>query len=250
MRAATVRHPRSIGPLEDQRAAVEGALSDSSLPATSRELLEVARERLTSRLAEVREPCERASLWRGADPGCSQLFQTETYATGVFDWLAPGSLAGVPDSIAAELYSPFGRNVPAGVWTGPLFVLADGSSASATEAFVAMLKDNGAATVIGERTYGAGCGYLDGGLPLELPNSGHVVWMPDCARYRIDGTNEIEGMTRSGIGGLNEIEEQHATLFERGPSRVSPFMIPIARLRAAQDRIRTREASAEGAPSA
>ena len=30
----------------------------------------------------------------------------------------------------------------------------------------------------------------------------------------------------SGIGGLHEIEEQHVKLFERGPSRVSPFMIP------------------------
>ncbi len=30
----------------------------------------------------------------------------------------------------------------------------------------------------------------------------------------------------SGIGGLNEIETQHATLFDRGPNRVSPFMIP------------------------
>jgi C-terminal processing protease CtpA/Prc len=70
----------------------------------------------------------------------------------------------------------------------------DAASASATEAFVAMLLDNGAATVIGERTYGAGCGYTDGGLPIELPNSGIVVWMPDCARFRIDGTNEIEGI--------------------------------------------------------
>jgi 3-oxoacyl-[acyl-carrier-protein] synthase II len=30
----------------------------------------------------------------------------------------------------------------------------------------------------------------------------------------------------SGIGGLNEIEAQHATLYDRGPNRVSPFMIP------------------------
>lgn len=30
----------------------------------------------------------------------------------------------------------------------------------------------------------------------------------------------------SGIGGLNEIEAQHATLYDRGPARVSPFMIP------------------------
>ena len=30
----------------------------------------------------------------------------------------------------------------------------------------------------------------------------------------------------SGIGGLNEIEVQHQTLYEKGPARVSPFMIP------------------------
>jgi len=30
----------------------------------------------------------------------------------------------------------------------------------------------------------------------------------------------------SGIGGLSEIEEQHVRLMDRGPSRVSPFMIP------------------------
>ena len=30
----------------------------------------------------------------------------------------------------------------------------------------------------------------------------------------------------SGIGGLNEIEVQHQALYEKGPARVSPFMIP------------------------
>jgi len=30
----------------------------------------------------------------------------------------------------------------------------------------------------------------------------------------------------SGIGGLQEIEIQHAQLFDKGPVRVSPFMIP------------------------
>ena len=31
----------------------------------------------------------------------------------------------------------------------------------------------------------------------------------------------------SGIGGLNVIEKQHAVLMERGPSKVSPFLIPM-----------------------
>ena len=41
----------------------------------------------------------------------------------------------------------------------------------------------------------------------------------------------------SGIGGLNEIEEQHDRLFDRGPSRVSPFMIPKLMVNAASGNI-------------
>ncbi len=41
----------------------------------------------------------------------------------------------------------------------------------------------------------------------------------------------------SGIGGLNEIEEQHCTLFDRGPNRVSPFMIPKLMVNAASGNI-------------
>ena len=41
----------------------------------------------------------------------------------------------------------------------------------------------------------------------------------------------------SGIGGLHEIEEQHRTLFERGPRRVSPFMIPKLMVNAASGNI-------------
>lgn len=44
-------------------------------------------------------------------------------------------------------------------------------------------------------------------------------------------------VTGSGIGGLNEIEEQHCTLFDRGPSRVSPFMIPKLMVNAASGNI-------------
>lgn len=41
----------------------------------------------------------------------------------------------------------------------------------------------------------------------------------------------------SGIGGLHEIEEQHSTLFERGPTRVSPFMIPKLMVNAASGNV-------------
>lgn len=41
----------------------------------------------------------------------------------------------------------------------------------------------------------------------------------------------------SGIGGLNEIEQQHSMLFDRGPTRVSPFMIPKLMVNAASGNI-------------
>ena len=44
-------------------------------------------------------------------------------------------------------------------------------------------------------------------------------------------------ITGSGIGGLHEIEEQHFTLLERGPNRVSPFMIPKLMVNAASGNI-------------
>lgn len=44
----------------------------------------------------------------------------------------------------------------------------------------------------------------------------------------------------SGIGGLNEIEAQHATLYDRGPARVSPFMIPKLIVNAATGNVSVR----------
>jgi 3-oxoacyl-[acyl-carrier-protein] synthase II len=44
----------------------------------------------------------------------------------------------------------------------------------------------------------------------------------------------------SGIGGLNEIEEQHTRLLEKGPARVSPFMIPKIMVNAASGQVSIR----------
>jgi 3-oxoacyl-[acyl-carrier-protein] synthase II len=44
----------------------------------------------------------------------------------------------------------------------------------------------------------------------------------------------------SGIGGLREIEEQHTRLLEKGPTRVSPFMIPKIMVNAASGQVSIR----------
>jgi C-terminal processing protease CtpA/Prc len=81
-----------------------------------------------------------------------------------------------------------------GIWTGPLAVLVDRRSASASEELVTWLKDNGRATIAGERTYGAGCGYVDGGSAIALTAAPLHIMIPNCSRYTGDGINEIEGI--------------------------------------------------------
>ena len=81
-----------------------------------------------------------------------------------------------------------------GEWSGPVLVLADRNTASAAEDLVAWLQQNKVARVIGERTMGAGCGYIDGGTRTQLRASHFDLVMPNCARYLDDGTNEIEGI--------------------------------------------------------
>jgi 3-oxoacyl-[acyl-carrier-protein] synthase II len=47
-------------------------------------------------------------------------------------------------------------------------------------------------------------------------------------------------ITGSGIGGLHEIEEQHTRLLEKGPNRISAFMIPKLMVNAASGQISIR----------
>ena len=44
----------------------------------------------------------------------------------------------------------------------------------------------------------------------------------------------------SGIGGLNEFEAQHTVMMERGPSRISPFVIPKLMVNAASGQVSIR----------
>ena len=81
-----------------------------------------------------------------------------------------------------------------GLWTGPLAVLVDGRSASASEEFVTLLKDGKRAAIVGARTFGSGCGYMDGGHAFAFKAAKMHVMMPNCSRYTAEGINEIEGI--------------------------------------------------------
>ena len=100
-------------------------------------------------------------------------------------------------------------NYPEGVWRGPLIVLVDGGTGSAAEQFAAVLQDNKVAIVMGSPTVGAGCGHTDGGTPTTLKNSGGVLELPDCARFRADGSNEVTGVQPDVLVGLRSGDGRH-----------------------------------------
>src|SRR5580700_6208995 len=130
-------------------------------------------------------------LWSGRRLECEWL-ATAGYATGL---LGEGDAAALREKPwGASLFTPAEYEFTAQVWQGPLIVLVDGDTASAAEEFAAVLQDNRAAVILGAPTLGAGCGHTNGGTPTTLTHSGAILELPDCARLRADGSNEVGGI--------------------------------------------------------
>ena len=189
---ALVKHPRETRHLERRLASVDDKLDDPVLAAATRALLEEARQRLRDWIAQATVPCERMQLFDQPDAEleCSQLLRRP--GCGLADYLAPGQLDD--PELAALLFDPLDWQYSEGVWDGPLFVVVDRHTASAAEQFATLLQANEAAIVMGEPTTGAGCGYVNGGFPINLSNVGLRVHLPNCVRYRADGDNELLGV--------------------------------------------------------
>jgi hypothetical protein len=181
-----IRHPLHRADLEERRAAIARDLGRAT-PA-QRPYLVAAGAQVDSLLEELARPCARDDLWTGAAPSCSNVI----VAAPAVDYLRPHTLAGLQDAWA--VWGPAWVDMDEGLYRGPLLVLQDHSSASASEEFAARLRDNEAARIVGERSYGAGCGYSNGGTRLELTALGLLVRAPDCQRLRRDGRNEVEGI--------------------------------------------------------
>jgi hypothetical protein len=191
-RQAFIRHEHWARQLKARLAAVEADARQAS-PAHRAVLLRAA-ETLRRAVRETQRPCARESLWENRKPGCSLVATAPPlYPQSVLAHARPGSLPDTPSS--RYLFYPSRYAYREGVYAGRLLVLVDRGTASSAEYFAAMLRDNRAATVIGEPTVGAGCGYTNGGVPALLKNSGARVKIPDCVRVRADGSNEVAGIT-------------------------------------------------------
>jgi len=177
----------------DHLALIDGDLANPALGAEDRAALEQARAATQAALEEANGSCDRSGLWLGQGGGCALLGPDTLFATGVFDYAPPGAysrLAAAPALFFSALYA-----YQEGLWQGPLYVLMDEGSASAAEHFATILKDNGAATLIGEPTFGAGCGWMSSGEQSTiLSGTGAELYMPDCVWIRAGGGNEVAGI--------------------------------------------------------
>jgi hypothetical protein len=142
--------------------------------------------------------CDSTPLWHLERPTCQWLGQG-FYASGLVDSDSE-QLRGKP--WANLVFTPANFHYTPGAWAGPLIVLVNGYTGSAAEEFAAVLQDNHAAVIMGTPTVGAGCGHTDGGTPTILENSRGVLEVPDCARIRADGTNEVAGIQPDVLVGL------------------------------------------------
>jgi hypothetical protein len=125
------------------------------------------------------------------DPSCPWLGRAG-FATGLVPSAPAGAFAG--RDWGWRVFSIAQHDYRDGAWQGPLIVLTDQETWSAAEQFAALLQDNRAALIVGARTGGAGCGHTWGGTPTRFPNSGATLELPDCARFRADGSNEVRGV--------------------------------------------------------
>ncbi|HEX8653639.1 MAG TPA: S41 family peptidase [Allosphingosinicella sp.] len=159
--------------------------AENAAPADRTRLLAWAAEAEAAE-AEARRRCPPTG-----DPACPWLGRAG-FATGLVGEAPAGAFDG--RDWAAHVFTPARHSYRDGAWDGPVIVLVDQDTASAAEEFAAILQDNRAALILGSRTAGLGCGHTSGGTPTRLPNSGATLTIPDCARFRADGSNEVRGI--------------------------------------------------------
>lgn len=207
-----VKNPRIAYVREPARARALGARADDlkaamrRAPRREREFLAGLQLPMAAASREATQPCDLAPLWKGEPVACSNLVQGPFHAGGLVERELPVEWLGRPWARDVSYTAEYGPHERA--WNGPVIVLVDEGSASATELFAAMLQDAHAALVIGTPTLGAGCGWTMGQYESSriLEHSRARIMIPDCARLRADGGNELDGVQPDLLIGLRRTD--------------------------------------------
>ena len=189
-RISFIKHPHWVKGMDSRLNDIDLDLKRTTIGAAQRAWLLAARAELIKSRALAAEPCERDAIWKNQRV-CPLLVPGRLHSTGLEATPRALDLRGYEAEWVH--YNP-ARYESSEAWQGKLAILVDNNTVSAAELFAATLKDNDRATLIGIPTRGAGCGYTDGGIPLTLKHSGVQIKVPDCARLRANGENEVAGL--------------------------------------------------------
>jgi hypothetical protein len=150
----------------------------------------------TQQKEKLSQPCPLDWVWKQrrdwSSGPCRRLVEAGS-AGGPLAYLAPNAEADV--RVTQRLHWPALVTPLWATWTGPLYLWTDNRTYSAAEMFAAVLQNNHAATILGSRTGGDGCGFMSRTDPLVLPHSGLRFRIPNCVRLRADGTDEVAGIS-------------------------------------------------------
>jgi hypothetical protein len=187
---------KASGPYFDEQIKALEEASDLASDTASKQIAEHAVAAFKSQKTKLSgSVCSMTWVWSERHPWidepCRRLVEAGT-AGGPVAYLSPDS---VPDMrIAEKLHWPSEVRRLWGTWTGPVYVLIDSRTYSAAELFASELQNNRAAKLIGDKTGGDGCGFMNDVAPIELPHSHLRFQMPNCVRIRADGTDEVAGV--------------------------------------------------------
>ena len=184
------RTPERMEDLREKIAFLENALADATQDEGT--LLNRLIVSLQDALADIQKDCDRMRVWSGELPQCASTITGPFFAGGLVAVDLPKSMA-VKDW-AVGVSSLAGFEYEAELWRGGLAILVDQGTGSSSELFTAMLQDGDAALVIGSPTAGASCGWSMPRKDILLEHSGGILSLPNCARFRANGDNELDGI--------------------------------------------------------
>ena len=191
---ALVKHPKSVEIFESNLKEINLDLENKNLNKKEKQFLTSAKKNLEKLITQAKNNCNNSTFWTSNESlqTCMMTTSAPFFASGLFPYLNKNEIKNLNSKFV--LFSPSLYNYKESSYKGKLVVLINRNTASAAEYFAALLKDNNAAEILGEKTYGAGGGFVDGGVEYILPNTKFILKIPNCTRYRADGSNEFIGV--------------------------------------------------------
>lgn len=187
------KHAHWLEAIKNDIKLIEQDIANPIISPTLQQKLKQFKELANKLIEKTKFDCSSSEVWEEQNLECLKLVNHPYRSALPFEIMDDPQF----DLLKSKEILNFARFIPykKGIFSGPLYIAQDRYTASAAEGFASLLQINQAATIIGEQSFGIGCGYTNGGISIELPNIGLSVRMPDCVRYRKDGENERKGIT-------------------------------------------------------